>query len=154
MMEIFTTIICQPILDSPSCNDIQYLVNRLHGLGINNELVSSALYGAALQKSVVIFKLKCDLRSLEKNDPICVTSTKEQEEFVKQRHDQGCEQMKNLFNSALQLRSTKAWKIRADMAYTYYFLFGYYHQAIDIIKMIIEDYKVDRYVFTTFSTLY
>ncbi len=132
------------MLDLPSCHDLQYLIDRFHAIGVKNDLLANALYEAALHKSIIIFKYKHDLYSLEKDDPICITTTIEQKLMIKDRHDVCYEQMKNLFSSALQLSSSNTWKIKVDMGYTYYFLFGYYYEAIDIMKIIIEDYNTDK----------
>jgi len=61
IFELLITMVCEPLLDLPSCQDLQYLINRFHGIGIKNELLSNAFYAAALHKSVIIFKLKHDL---------------------------------------------------------------------------------------------
>jgi predicted enzyme involved in methoxymalonyl-ACP biosynthesis len=137
-------LVCYPLLDLPSCHDLQYLIDQFHAIGIKNDLLANAFYRAALQKSIIIFKYKHDLYSLEKDDPICVTTTIEQKLIVQNRHDLCYEQMKNLFSNALQLSSLETRKIKVNMGYTYYFLFGYYYEAIDIMKIIIEDYNMNK----------
>ncbi|CAF1440337.1 unnamed protein product [Rotaria sordida] len=144
ILEILIAMLCEPLLDLPSFHDHQYLIDRFHAIGIKNELLANAFYEAALDKSIIIFKLKQDLYSLEKNDPICVTITIDQKIFVEKRHDVCYEQMKNLFSTALQLSSVETWKIKVHMGYTHYFLFGYYDEAIDLMKIIIDDYYLDK----------
>jgi pterin-4a-carbinolamine dehydratase len=52
--------------------------------------------------------------------------------------------MKNLFYHALKLSSTEIWKIKINMGYTQYFLFGDYNEASDFMKAIIEDYNMNK----------
>lgn len=142
-LEILITMLCGPLLDLSSCYNLQYLIDRFHAIGFKNELLSNAFYEAALEKSIVIFSLKYDLYAIEINDPVCVNVSKEQQLLIKNRHDVRCEQMKSLFDGALQLSSTEIWKIKVHMGYTYYFLFGYYNEAIDLLKSTIEDYNTN-----------
>ncbi|CAF4346364.1 unnamed protein product [Rotaria sp. Silwood2] len=143
ILEFLISMLCGPLLDLSSCHDIQYLIDRFHAVGFKNELLSNAFYEAALGKTVGIFRLKCHLYALEINDPIRVHISTEQKQFPEKRHNICCEQMKNLFDGALQLSLTDKWKIKVHMGYAYYFLFGHYSEAIDIMKTTIEDYNVD-----------
>ncbi|CAF1587811.1 unnamed protein product, partial [Adineta ricciae] len=156
IFEVFLTMLCVPLLDLPTCTDIQYLIDRFRGIGIKNDLLANAFYDAALEKSIVVFKLKQNLYALEKNDPICVTINIEQKSFAEDRHNQCSEQLKNLFCRALELSETRTLEINVNMCYTYYFLFGYYDQAIDKIKTIIQVYTMNEEEngqYTTLSTI-
>ncbi|CAF0725564.1 unnamed protein product [Didymodactylos carnosus] len=150
ILQFFMTMLCTPLLDLPSCYDIQYLIDRLSAVGFKNDLISDVFYEVALKKFNVIFELKSALYALKINDPILVNINIERKILIEERHDKCCQQMKSLFDGALQLSSTDRWKIQVHMGYTYYFLLGYYSEAIDLLKTVINDYntnqqKDDRY---------
>ncbi|CAF1379108.1 unnamed protein product [Rotaria sordida] len=144
IFEFLLKIVCTPLLDLPSCQDLQYLIDRFHSLGIKHELIGNAFYQAALHRCSDICTLKSNIHALEKNDPICVNVPKEEKDIMKRRTDVWCEQMKNLFHAASQLIPAQAWKIHVHMGYTFYFLFGRYDEAIDVMKTNIELYNTNR----------
>ncbi|CAF2749818.1 unnamed protein product [Rotaria sp. Silwood2] len=122
VLEILISMVSVPLIDRPP---------------------SRGFHDAALQKSIVIFKLKSDLFALEKNDPAYVYISTEEKIYIEKRHDLCCEQMKNVFHAALQLSTDQKWKIKANMSYVYYFLFGYYDEAMDVMKTVIKEYNTD-----------
>lgn len=139
VFEILIGMLCKPLLDLLTYDDnFQYLIDRFHAIGFKNELLSNGFYQAALDKSIMTFKLKYDLYAFEINDPICVNIDKKEYQSIQIRHDIYCEQIQNLFDNACQLSSIETWKIKVHMGYTYYFLFGYYDKAIDLMKSIIN----------------
>jgi hypothetical protein len=144
IFELLLNIVCMPLLDLPSCQDLQHLIDRFHALGFKHELIGNAFYQAALDRSSVICISKSNIHALEKNDPVCVNVPKEEKDIMKKRNDVWYEQMKNLFYTASQLMPTQAWKTHVHMGYTFHFLFGHYYEAIDVMKTNIEDYNTNK----------
>lgn len=143
-LEFFISELCRILLCLPAYYNIQQLIDRLHAFGLKDELLSQSFYRVALDKCKSIFRLKWNLYAIERDDPVCVNITEEQKENQRKYHDICCEQMKNLFDSAIQLSSIQTWKIKVHMSDTCYFLFGQYQQSIDMIKTIVNDYNADE----------
>jgi hypothetical protein len=137
-------MLCGKLLYLPAYHNIQDLINRFHTFGLKDELLSQAFYTEALNKCTVIFRLKWNLYAIEREDPVCINITEKQKEDQRKYHDICYEQMKNLFNSAIQLSSAQTWKMKVHMSYTFYFLFGLYDEAIGILKTIVNDYNANE----------
>ncbi|CAF0916015.1 unnamed protein product, partial [Didymodactylos carnosus] len=126
-------------------NDIQTIIDRLCLFGLKNDLLSTAFHNCACHKCLSTCELKRLLFAVDKNDPVSVNLSCDHIHNLKQNINISFEHANIFFNASLKLRPDSI-TTRTEFGYSYYFLFGKYIEAIDVMLSVINVQITDEHL--------